>query len=102
MSVSDRVRREIFFVLLLLSVIFMLYLGVFGQDRYRKLREYRRQSETLNGENDRLRRENEKLTRTTRQLKSDPNAIAKVAREDFNFASPGDIIVTLPDKETGR
>ena len=30
MSVSDRVRREIFFVLLLLSVIFMLYLGVFG------------------------------------------------------------------------
>ena len=75
----------------------MIYLVIFGQDGYRRLVQYRKQFETLNLENSRLRQENAALTKTIRQLKSDPNAVERVAREDFNFARPGDIIVTLPD-----
>ncbi|MBI4455769.1 MAG: septum formation initiator family protein [Acidobacteria bacterium] len=98
MSATDRLRRESFFILLLLSVMALLYFCILGKGGYRKLREYRKQFEALSVENSRLRTENESLLKNIKQLKSDPNAIEKVAREDFNFARPGDIIVALPDK----
>lgn len=98
MSTSDRWRREAFFILILLFVISLVYVSMFGKGGYRKLRQYRREFETLTQENTRLRIENEKLVKSVRQLKSDPGAIEKVAREDYNFARPGDIIVTLPEK----
>lgn len=98
MSATDHWRRETLFILILLAVMFLIYWSLFGQGGYRKLREYRKEFEALTVENSQLRSENEKLIKTVRQLKSDPNAIEKIARERFNFARPGDIIVTLPQK----
>lgn len=98
MSASDRLRRETFFVVLLLSVIVLLYFFIFGQGGYRKLQEYRKQFDALSAENTDLRLANEKLMKAVKQLKSDPNTIEKVAREEFNFARPGDVIVALPEK----
>ena len=102
MSASERFRRESFFIVLLLSVIFLLYLSVFGQGGYLKLREYRKQFNWLQADNDRLRTENEKLMESIKQLKTNRHAIEKVAREDFNFARAGDIIVALPEDRSSR
>src|SRR2546425_677484 len=102
MSASQRFRRESFFIVLLLSVIFLLYLSVFGQGGYLKLREYRKKFNWLQADNDRLRAENEKLMESIKQLKTNRHAIEKVAREDFNFARPGDIIVALPEDRDSR
>jgi cell division protein FtsB len=102
MSASERFRRESFFIVLLLSVIFLLYLSVFGQGGYLKLREYRKQFNWLQADNDRLRADNEKLMESIKQLKTNRHAIERVAREDFNFARPGDIIVQLPEDRSSR
>lgn len=102
MSAGERLRRESFFIVLLLSVIFLLYLSIFGQGGYLKLREYRKQFNSLQTDNRRLRAENERLMQSIKQLKTNRHAIERVAREDFNFARPGDIIVALPEDQSSR
>ena len=44
-----------------------------------------------------------RLERRIRQLRSDPNAIEQIAREELKMAKPGDVIYTLPPapKESG-
>ena len=95
---TRRLFRESFFILLLLGVIVLLYFCLFGEDGYRRLREHRKQLDVLSFENRRLRLENETLFRNIKQLKSDPNEVERVARQDFNLARPGDIIVAIPEK----
>ncbi|MBI2821161.1 MAG: septum formation initiator family protein [Acidobacteria bacterium] len=98
MSASQRLRREAFFILILLSAILLVYLCLFGDAGYPRLQEYRRQFHHLSLENSRLRVENEKLIQSIGQLKTNPATVEKIAREDFNFARPGDIVVTLPER----
>ncbi|HEV8131953.1 MAG TPA: septum formation initiator family protein [Acidobacteriota bacterium] len=98
MSAGERLRRESFLIVLLLIVTFFLYLNIFGQGGYLRLREYRMQLESLRVDNERVSTENERLMKNIKQLKENPHAMEKLAREDFNFARPGDIIVTLPEK----
>ena len=93
-----RLVRESFFILLLLGLGVLVYFCIFGDGGYRRLREHRKEFDSLGVENGRLRRENEKLIRSVKQLKTDPHAIENVAREHFNFARPGDIIIDLPEK----
>jgi cell division protein FtsB len=92
----SRLMRECFFIVVLLGLGVLVYFSIFGNGGYHRLRQHQKQLETLAMENGRLRVENDKLIRNIKQLKSDPYAIESVAREHFNFARPGDIIVTLP------
>ena len=43
--------------------------------------------------------ENEKLQERIKQLKSDPQAIEREAREKFRYARPGELIYLLPAPE---
>lgn len=70
---------------------------VFGDGGYLKLREYK-------AELSELRRENIKLLKTQRalrtkidNLKNNPEAFERLARERYHFARPGDIIVNIPE-----
>ncbi|HEY2930559.1 MAG TPA: septum formation initiator family protein [Acidobacteriota bacterium] len=98
MSASERLRRESFFILLLLFIIFLVYFCILGQGGYRKLQQQRQQMEILRLENTRLRAENDALMKNIRGLKTDAGVIERIAREDYNFARPGDIIVNLAEK----
>jgi cell division protein FtsB len=37
------------------------------------------------------------LVRRIQKIKADPNEIERIARERYNFARPGDVIVNVPD-----
>jgi cell division protein FtsB len=50
----------------------------------------------LRKEIDDLGQENGRLHQRVEQLKSDPDAIARVAREKLHYAKPNEVIVTLP------
>jgi cell division protein FtsB len=40
---------------------------------------------------------NKRLEAEVAALKSDPNALEKVAREELNLVKPGDVVLILPD-----
>jgi cell division protein FtsB len=56
----------------------------------------RAEERQLRKEIDDLGQENGRLQQRVEQLKSDPDAIARVAREKLHYAKPNEVIVTLP------
>jgi cell division protein FtsB len=56
----------------------------------------RAEERQLRKEIDDLGQENGRLHQRVEQLKSDPDAIARVAREKLHYAKPNEVIVTLP------
>jgi cell division protein FtsB len=62
----------------------------------------RRDLKALRGRNAQLAAENERLAREAEALRSDPDAIERVARAELGWVRPGEIIVDLgpaPDAE---
>lgn len=49
-----------------------------------------------------LQLENQRLTQSVKQLKSDPKAIEKEAREQLRYARPGEVVYVLPDPPAGK
>ncbi len=46
-----------------------------------------------------LEEENQQLKEEIKALKSDPNAIERVAREELKMVKPGEVVITLPEKK---
>lgn len=88
-------------VLLLVFIVLAVH-EIFGENGYLALRQQRRQLETLQEQIQELKKQNTELTRQIKALKSDPQAIERVAREQMRMAKPGEIIYTLPDKKTQK
>lgn len=44
-----------------------------------------------------LQAENDRLEHSVKQLKSDPKAIEKEAREQLRYARPGEVVYVMPD-----
>lgn len=61
----------------------------------RRLQEQREWQER----NEALRRQNQALERRVQELKSDPKAIEKIAREDYMLAAPGEKVLLAPQKK---
>ena len=47
----------------------------------------------------RLQEDNRRLTQKIKALRSDPQTIEQLAREQLRMARPGDVVVTLPPEE---
>ena len=73
---------------------------IFGAHGYLAMRNNQKQIEELRGEIQRLNEENQKLTEHVNALKTDPEAIEKVAREQMGLARPGELIFKTPPAET--
>ena len=99
MGISRKARREIILIALLVSCLSFAYFLVFGQGGYLKLREYRAELRELQLENLRLRETQKELRLKIKRLRNDPYEIERLAREHYNLARPGDIIVTVPEKD---
>ncbi len=56
----------------------------------------RAEDRQLRKEIDDLKQENARLRDRIERLKSDPDAIGQVAREQLHYAKPNEVIVTLP------
>jgi cell division protein FtsB len=92
----DNARK---FAMVIVPAVLLLTFGtheIFGNNGYLARRSRRAQIESLSTEIERLRKENATLTRNIKQLRSDPQAIEKHAREQLRLGRPGDVVITLP------
>ena len=81
-----------------------LFLGlvayqIWGQNGYVALRRKVQEQQEWQARNGALRRQNEALEKRIRELKSDPNAIEKIAREELMMARPEDKVILTPQKK---
>jgi cell division protein FtsB len=82
----------------------LLLLGihdVFGAHGYLAMRHSEKQIDELRGEIERLNHENQALTEHVNALKTDPEAIEKIAREQMGLARPGEMIFKMPPPAPG-
>jgi cell division protein FtsB len=92
-------QRNAIYVLLLVCIALVVH-EIFGQHGFLAMRRQQREVEALQQQLQRLQQENLELGRQIKALRSDPKAIERVAREQMRMARPGEIIYTLPEKET--
>ncbi len=97
MSISRKAKREVSWILLFLSCLPLIYMLIWGDGGFLKLRESQREEEELLIQNLGLRQEYQNRLENIHRIKVDPNEIERIARERYNFARPGDIIVNLPE-----
>ena len=93
-SFWSRHARAILGIALLLLAIH----DVFGGHGLLAMRRTQKQIEALRGEIGRLNKANTDLNKQVQQLRSDPNAVERIAREEMGLARPGEMIFKLPDE----
>jgi cell division protein FtsB len=69
---------------------------VFGAHGYLAMRRTEKQVQEMRGEIERLSQENQSLAEHVNALKTDPDTIEKIAREEMGLAKPGEMIFKLP------
>jgi cell division protein FtsB len=77
----------------------LLALGVhdvFGAHGYLAMRRSEKQIEELRGQIEKLNQENQQLAEHVSALKTDPETIEKIAREEMGLAKPGEMIFKMP------
>lgn len=82
--------------LLAIFVVVLLVHDVFGTHGYLAMRHKQQEMEKVNGDLQRLNKENSALEKDIQDLKSDPQTIRKIAREELGLARPGETIIKLP------
>ncbi len=97
MPISRKAKREISWILLFLSCLPLIYMLIWGDGGFLRLRESRQEMEELRLQNLDLRQDYQNRLENIRRIKVDPSEIERIARERYNFARPGDIIVNLPE-----
>jgi cell division protein FtsB len=85
--------------LLVIFVVVLLVHDVFGTHGFLAMRRKQEEIHKVSGVLDRLNKENALLQQDVQDLKSDPQTIRKIAREELGLAQPGEIIIKLPAPE---
>lgn len=86
-------------VALALLAIALIVQEVFGQNGYLAMRRQEREFKTRQAQIQKLKQGNQQLEQQINALKTNPQAIEKLAREQMHMAKPGEIIYTLPQKQ---
>jgi cell division protein FtsL len=82
--------------LLVTFVVVLLIHDVFGTHGFLAMRRKQQEIHKVSTALDRLNKENALLEQDVQDLKSDPQTIRKIAREELGLAQPGEIIIKLP------
>lgn len=84
--------------------IFVLFLGyqVLGPGGYMTMREREREKRALEEEIRSLTLENVRLAGQMKALKTNPQAVERIAREEWKLARPGEVIYMLPQRPERR
>jgi cell division protein FtsB len=85
--------------ILVIFVVVLLVHDVFGTHGFLAMRLKQQEIRKVNSVLDRLNRENTLLEQDVQDLKSDPQTIRKIAREELGLAQPGEVIIKLPAPE---
>ena len=89
--------RNFILVLVLASVALIVH-NIFGQNGYLALRQRQKELMELQQKILQLKQENELLDKENRELKTNPDAIERRAREQMHLIKPGERVYILPDK----
>ena len=82
-----------------LAVLLFAAHEIFGENGYLARQQRRLQIQSLTNEIQMLKQENAELMQKIKNLRSNPNTIEKLAREQLRLGRPGDVVVTLPPTE---
>ena len=74
----------------------LLGAAVFGDNGVLHLRRLRAEIESLHRDVQALEAENERLTRAITELRSDPSALERIAREELGLVRPGERVLRFP------
>ncbi len=74
----------------------LLGAAVFGENGILHLRRLRTEVEALHRDVQALEAENERLSRTIGELRSDPAAVERIAREELGLVRPGERVLRFP------
>jgi cell division protein FtsB len=82
--------------LLIIFVVVLVVHDIFGPHGYLVMRRTQQEIQKVNHQIDHLNKENAALEQNVKDLKTDPQTIRKIAREELGLAKPGEIIIKLP------
>jgi cell division protein FtsB len=85
--------------LLVIFVVVLLVHDVFGPHGFLVMRRKQQEIRKVNAALDKLNKDNADLEQQIKDLKTDPQTIRKIAREELGLAQPGEIIIKLPAPE---
>jgi cell division protein FtsL len=86
---ASRLILTVFFVVLLVH-------DVFGTHGFLAMQKKKQEIDRVNSDILRLNKENADLSQQVKDLKTDPQTIRKIAREELGLAKPGEVIIKLP------
>ena len=84
MPISRKAKREVSWILLFLSCLLLIYMLIWGDGGFLKLRESQRAEEELLMQNLSLRLEYQDRLENIHRIKVDPREIERIARERYN------------------
>ena len=99
MNPSEKVQpflRQYGTVLLGLLVLVLVVHDIFGTHGFLAMRHTQQEIKKVNAELDQLNRENLQLEQEVKELKTDPQKIEKIARDELGLAKPGEVIIKIP------
>jgi cell division protein FtsL len=82
--------------LLVIFVVVLVVHDIFGPHGYLVMRRKQQEIRKVGAEIAKLNKENTTLDQNVTDLKSDPQTIQKIARDELGLAKPGEIIIKLP------
>lgn len=97
MNFSRKAKRELSWILLFTGCLALLSILLFGDGGLIQLGKYRAELRGLQLENLDLRQQRSDYLKRINRLKTAPYEWERIARERYNLALEGDIIVNLPD-----
>jgi cell division protein FtsB len=80
-------------------VVVLLVHDVFGTHGYLAMRQKEQEIHKVSSALEQLNKQNALLEQDVQDLKSDPQTIRKIAREELGLAQPGEVIIKLPAPE---
>ena len=81
---------------MILALLLLAVHDVFGSHGFLAMWRTQKQLTQLRGDIDHLNKENNKMSGQVTALKTDPDAIERIAREQMGLAKPGELIFKLP------
>jgi cell division protein FtsB len=79
--------------------VWMVFYAVYSPNGWIAYRQKRAAYQHLSQEHQQLEKENEELRHRIKELKTDPRAIEKIAREEFGLVRPGEYVYRLPPSQ---
>jgi cell division protein FtsB len=93
------IRRKLATVAVFALVLFLGFHVIFGANGMVVYTQKRAEYRQLQKDTTELDQENQRLTKEVQELKTDPKAIERVAREQLHYTKKGEIVYLLPQKQ---